>query len=67
MNDSAKDAWWAKWDRLSVLVADAFALDTADRNKAATARLVHPKDSWLRRLLEKYGPDALPTPEEPAQ
>ncbi len=37
-------------------VRDAFAEETADRNQPKNARLVHPSDPWLRRLVEKYTP-----------
>ncbi len=34
------------------LVRDAFVLDTQDVNQEAQARLIHPDDPWLRRLVE---------------
>jgi hypothetical protein len=42
------------WDEAELDVKTAFALDTADRNQAANARLVAPNDPWLRGLVEKY-------------
>lgn len=42
-------------ERADEAVGAAFAEETADRNNLATAKLVHPKDPWLRRMVEKYG------------
>lgn len=42
-------------DRASDAVREAFAEETADRNRRDQAMLVGPKDPWLRDLVEKYG------------
>lgn len=51
---AADDERWAEEERLAKAVGEAFALDTADRNDPATARLIRPGDPWLRALLAKY-------------
>ena len=50
------DTFYEERERLAKAVGDAFALDTADRNRPETARLMHPADPWLRALVVKYGP-----------
>lgn len=42
-------------DQASDAVREAFAEETADRNRRDQAMLVGPKDPWLRMMVEKYG------------
>lgn len=50
------ESFYDERERLAKAVGEAFALDTADRNRPETARLMHPADPWLRALVVKYGP-----------
>lgn len=38
-----------------LVVGEAFALDTADRNDPRDARRISPQSPWLRDLVRKYG------------
>ena len=42
-------------DQAADAVREAFAEETADRNRRDQAMLVGPKDPWLRQMAEKYG------------